>query len=537
MAELGGALTGTAIIDRARGTRSYSRLIFAMTLPPVHAELKVGILVPRLPLLDRNGYRRDVIEALRELGPSIVQWPGPVAAGGYHWRDGVGASRATSVNLATGKPDINAFGTDEFVAWCREIGAEPALAVNAATGTLQEAAEWVEYCNGTLPTRNARARHLNGSADPHAVRHWTIASSDWPASPQGRDWALHAARFAAVLRRSDPTAVITASADNPSVEALLAAAGDSLDAVGLDGALLGLGESAARKGYRAAIPLDAGKPEAAIAAMERQLAGSGRGERVGIVVDGWGRSAGSGPVTMADAIHAASLLNACLRHGESVRQAFMAPDAGPVIIHEKGVLRLPPYHVLAIYAGRLLPRLADCFMQSDRTGGTVAALDGAVSCEGRSGPLSLMLVNRDAEREMRLSLRIDGEAPDGPFEAMILAGDSPDAFNDIDHPERVRPLKTRLIFRDGVAQLPPHALLSLRIERPSLGEVRTPAEIAVVPPADDGPQEPMVEFDKPAAPPPASSPSLRFIPSQRSLDLAPRPKRTPHRTKPKRSPS
>lgn len=108
-----------------------------------------GLYEPGSPLSDEKGYRRDVLEATRALRTSLVRWPGGNFVSGYHWEDGIGpqAGRPTRIDLAWGFRESNAFGTDEFVEWCRRAAAEPYFCVNLGTGTMDEARNWVEYCN------------------------------------------------------------------------------------------------------------------------------------------------------------------------------------------------------------------------------------------------------------------------------------------------------------------------------------------------------------------------------------------------------
>lgn len=100
-----------------------------------------------------------VKEALTALHPTVIRWPGGLFADGYHWRDGIGPPhlRPTRPNRywrrfgpLMGPRDPNVFGTDEFIALCREVGAEPLINVNLATGTPGEAADWVRYCTGRV---------------------------------------------------------------------------------------------------------------------------------------------------------------------------------------------------------------------------------------------------------------------------------------------------------------------------------------------------------------------------------------------------
>jgi alpha-L-arabinofuranosidase len=49
-----------------------------------------GIYDPGNPLSDADGYRKDVIEAMKELNVPVVRYPGGNFIATYHWQDGVG---------------------------------------------------------------------------------------------------------------------------------------------------------------------------------------------------------------------------------------------------------------------------------------------------------------------------------------------------------------------------------------------------------------------------------------------------------------
>ncbi|HSU66230.1 MAG TPA: hypothetical protein VLJ39_05145, partial [Tepidisphaeraceae bacterium] len=108
-----------------------------------------------------GGIRTDVLDALRQLHPAVLRWPGGCYADDYHWEDGVGprASRPRRVNLWWGQNvETNAFGTHEFIQVCRTLGAEPYLGANVGTGSPRELREWMEYCNFTGDSTLAKRR-------------------------------------------------------------------------------------------------------------------------------------------------------------------------------------------------------------------------------------------------------------------------------------------------------------------------------------------------------------------------------------------
>ena len=93
-----------------------------------------------------GGLRKSLVADLKALTPGIIRWPGGCFADSYDWRDGVGAARPRRGNFWGGY-ESNAFGTQEFMRFCRAVGAEPYLAVNARGRTAQDWAQWVDYCN------------------------------------------------------------------------------------------------------------------------------------------------------------------------------------------------------------------------------------------------------------------------------------------------------------------------------------------------------------------------------------------------------
>jgi alpha-N-arabinofuranosidase len=130
-----------------------------------------GIYDPGNPLSDENGFRKDVIEAMKELNCPVVRYPGGNFVATYHWQDGIGPreKRPARPELAWIGTESNEFGTDEFLKWCEVVGTEPYLCLNFGTGTLDEALGWVEYCNSDRPSYYANLRRQNGREKPYNV--------------------------------------------------------------------------------------------------------------------------------------------------------------------------------------------------------------------------------------------------------------------------------------------------------------------------------------------------------------------------------
>ncbi|KAI0025102.1 glycoside hydrolase family 51 protein [Xylariomycetidae sp. FL0641] len=175
-----------------------------------------GMYDPGNPLSDAQGFRTDVLAALRELDIPVVRYPGGNFCATYHWQDGVGPreQRPKRPELAWLGTESNQFGTDEFMAWLEALGAgrerrvEPYLCLNMGTGTLDEALAWVEYCNGTRDTHYANLRRAHGRAEPYRVKYWALGNETWGPwqveQMTAADYAKKAAQWAKALRLLDP---------------------------------------------------------------------------------------------------------------------------------------------------------------------------------------------------------------------------------------------------------------------------------------------------------------------------------------------
>lgn len=129
-----------------------------------------------------RGMRNDVVEALRALRLPVLRWPGGCFADEYHWKDGIGPkeNRPKMVNTNWGGiVEDNSFGTHEFMELCSQIGCEPYIAVNVGSGTVQEAAEWVEYMTAKDTSTLAELRKKNGQENPWKVKYLGIGNENW----------------------------------------------------------------------------------------------------------------------------------------------------------------------------------------------------------------------------------------------------------------------------------------------------------------------------------------------------------------------
>ena len=170
-----------------------------------------GIYDPESPLSDSNGFRKDVLSALRELSIPVIRYPGGNFTATYHWLDGVGprSQRPKRPELAWKGVETNQFGTDDFLLWCEAVGSQPFLCLNFGTGTLDEALAWLEYCNLDGDTAYASLRRQNGREKPYGVKYWALGNEVWGpwqvAQMTKEDYAKKAYQWAKALKLLDPS--------------------------------------------------------------------------------------------------------------------------------------------------------------------------------------------------------------------------------------------------------------------------------------------------------------------------------------------
>lgn len=155
-----------------------------------------------------HGMRKDVVDALAGLQPPVIRWPGGCYADMYHWRDGVGPERKVTwnENFGTYEQEKNEFGTDEFMDFCKRVGAKPWLNVNMLTGSTREMVEWAEYCNRREDTSISRERAANGHPEAYDVEFWGLGNEVWCGGGNytAEAYAVEYRKFASAMPKFKP---------------------------------------------------------------------------------------------------------------------------------------------------------------------------------------------------------------------------------------------------------------------------------------------------------------------------------------------
>jgi alpha-N-arabinofuranosidase len=176
-------------------------------------------LMPR-SWAEAGGFRPDLLQAIAELKPPVIRWPGGCFASPYRWKDGIGpqSQRGPHPRMMWDDKEVNSFGTDEFIAMCRRVGAEPLIVVNIGTPEwnrdvldndfLREVLDWIEYCNGPVDSTWGKRRAALGHPEPYHVKYWEIDNETWHMGAER--YAEWVNRFASAMRKADPSIQLAA---------------------------------------------------------------------------------------------------------------------------------------------------------------------------------------------------------------------------------------------------------------------------------------------------------------------------------------
>jgi len=214
--------TAHITVDPAYGIGEVDRRLFGSFVEHMGRCVYTGIYEPDHPSADQQGFRRDVLELVRELGPTIVRYPGGNFVSGYRWEDGIGPNenRPRRLDLAWRTVETNQVGVDEFTTWCRSADVEPMMAVNLGTRGTQEAADLLEYCNHSEGTALSDLRRSNGAKEPHDILVWCLGNEldgPWQVGHKTADeYGRLAAETARAMRMVDPRIELVACGSSHS---------------------------------------------------------------------------------------------------------------------------------------------------------------------------------------------------------------------------------------------------------------------------------------------------------------------------------
>jgi len=448
-----------------------------------------GVYEPGSKLADKHGFRRDVVQEVKELGVPIMRYPGGNFVSGYDWLHGVGPKdkRPTVLERAWNSIETNQFGTNEFIDWCRLVNTEPLLACNLGTGTPEQAAAYAEYCNMPSGARWSNLRREHGYEQPHGVKYWCLGNEmdgPWqighmPAREYGRKARDAAQQIRAVDR---DTKLIACGSSNTIMSTylvwdreVLEECYDQVDGISLHNYY---GNTDSLTGNNVsrylAMNLDMERQIQEIIAVCDYVQGTLKSpKRLWLSFDEWnvwyrarggrftnGQKKFAPPLleevyNLEDALLVGGFVNTLLRQSERVRVGCLAQIVNviaPLVTNEGGVLRQSTYYPYAWalkYAhGRVLDLLVESetypispdglradFARRD----AVPYLDVVATMDSGNSRASLFMLNRDLDSEREVTVDWRDSEPEKVLACRTLTGSDLKAYNTFEQPKQVAP--------------------------------------------------------------------------------------------------
>ncbi|HWG57419.1 MAG TPA: alpha-L-arabinofuranosidase C-terminal domain-containing protein [Candidatus Acidoferrales bacterium] len=416
-----------------------------------------GIYDPGSPLADEDGFRKDVLQAVRDLHVSVLRWPGGNFASGYNWKDGIGPKeqRPRRWDTAWQEVETNQFGTDDFIKYCRKINAEPYITINMGTGTMQEAADWVEYCNATTDTSWANLRKKYGHPEPYNVKLWGVGNEmygSWQAGHKdATDYAKDALEFAKMMRWIDPSIKLVACGGNnvdwdfPVLEHLV----NEVDYISLHhygGSLDQTREMLDETNFTRQVRALDGVINAVMSTTRKR-------ERVAIAADEWNvwfrAFAGRGTpnkleeiYNLRDALWVGSAMNMFHRQCNTIKLANLAQLCNviaPMMTSPTALVLQTTYFPLKLYAQYSGNVALDPLIKSDTFPNLpdTPYLDVSVTTDDTHSKLVIAAVNRHPTADIEAEIVINGFKPQGTGTWYEVNGPSLDATNTFASPNNV----------------------------------------------------------------------------------------------------
>jgi alpha-L-arabinofuranosidase len=366
-------------IDTDRVVGQVDPLVFGNFIEHLGRCIYGGVYEEGSPLSDAQGYRKDVMEATKNLGVTLLRWPGGNFVSGYNWKDGIGpkSQRPVRPEGAWGATESNQFGTDEFLRYIEKLGIEPYICINAGLGTVEEAREWVEYTNEARPTYWAEQRRKNGRDRPYGVKYWGLGNEiDGPwqlGHKNAEDYTKFALEAAKAMRRSDNSIKLIASGSSnfgPGANwiewnrTVLAGLKNDIDFISLH-TYIGNPKNDFETFLATSQDIDQ-RIEIVEGLIREAQAGQARPRTIYIAYDEWNvwyRARGNSEFATGntrleekynfeDALAMGMFLNSFIRHANSVKMANLAQLVNviaPIFTNEKGLFLQPIYFPILEY--------------------------------------------------------------------------------------------------------------------------------------------------------------------------------------------
>ncbi len=422
-----------------------------------------GLYEPGHHNADEQGFRKDVIDAVRKANVSIVRYPGGNFVSGYRWTDGIGpvSERKRRLDLAWSKIETNEVGIDEFADWVKKAGVELMATVNLGTGTPQEAGEMVEYCNLPSGTYWSDLRRKNGHVDPHQVKLWCLGNEmdgDWQIGQlTAEDYGKKALQAARIMKWTDPSIELVACGScSPGMatypdwdRVVLEYTYDTVEYVSLhryyaydfDHSLLNPDKE--DQGDIAYFPVDLQEYlRTVISAADYVKTKKHSRKTIHISFDEWNIISGFKPApeetgevkstfTLRDVLLYGAILCTFLQNADRVKvacQALLVNAGGLFVTKKGGALALAPvfypFQMMARYGqGVALQDRVSCPLVQTSHHGSVPAMRTAAVFNEQDGSLNVFIVNFDGEEDTAVKMDFRAFGNVQMIEHAVISGD------------------------------------------------------------------------------------------------------------------
>jgi alpha-L-arabinofuranosidase len=452
------------------------------------------------PIPNTNGFRKDVVAALKSLHVPLVRWPGGCFADQYHWREGVGPQSQRVVRINNnwgGVPENNAFGTHEFFELIDMIGADAYVNANVGTGTVQEMADWMEYMTGDQDTTLVKMRKINGRDKPWKIAMLAMGNELWGCGGNMRpdyyaDLYKQYASFVHAKPGERPLLIASGDSDKDTVwisTLLKEVKPGMMDAISMHyytlptgdwqhkGAAIGFPESEWISTFANTLQLDGFiKTKVAL------LNAADPKNKVGLYVDEWGTWYDPAPNSnpgflvqqnsLRDALVASTNFNIFHKYADRVRMTAIAQTVNVlqamILTDGAKMIKTPTYYAYQMYIpfqdATMLP--VD-LKTANYTLGKVSVPQVNVSAaKTKAGGIVVGLTNLDPNQPASVSIAIAGAKP-GAVGGTVLTASAMDAQNTFDAPDAVHPVPfSGATVADGKLSvtLPPKSVVVLDVK-------------------------------------------------------------------------
>ena len=411
-----------------------------------------------------DGFRLDVVGALKELKVPLVRWPGGCFADTYHWKDGIGpkADRSSIINVHWGGvTEDNSFGTHEFLNFCELIGADPYICLNVGSGTVQEAADWIEYVTSSNESPMTKLRKKNGREKPWNVKYWSAGNETWGCGGNMRpEYYADLYRQYASYMRAPGIYKIASGANSDDynwMEVLMRDAKGMMNGISLH--YYTVAGDWNKKG--SATQFDENvwfttmqktlKMEELVTKHSAIMDKYDPSKNVGLLVDEWGNwfdvEPGTNPGflfqqnTLRDAMVAGINLNIFNNHADRVRMSNIAQMINVlqsmILTKDKEMVLTPTYYVFKMYNvhqdAKMLPIEIKC---GKYTSGANSIDAISASASVKDGIVSVTICNLDPVNSQSISFDVQG-LKTVTVTGKIVTANKINAFNDFGKKEEV----------------------------------------------------------------------------------------------------